>query len=70
MIGWAEEYAVPNVCVIAGQAVDDARKELETRPGVRVLTLTDRAWQPSEAYSRAALLVEEAAVEAGLGALQ
>ena len=70
VIDWAEEYAVPNVCVIAGQAVDDARKELETRPGVRVLTLTDRAWQPSEAYSRAALLVEEAAVEAGRGALQ
>ena len=70
VLDWAEEYAVPNVCVVAGQAVDDARKALEARPGVRVLTLTDRAWQPSEAYSRAALLVEEAAVEAGRGALQ
>ncbi len=70
VLDWAEEFAVPNVCVVAGQAVEDARKELEARPGVRVLTLTDRAWQPSEAYSRAALLVEEAAVEAGRGALQ
>jgi glycerate kinase len=70
VLDWAEEFAVPNVCVVVGQAVDDARKELEARPGVRVLTLTDRAWQPSEAYSRAALLVEEAAVEAGRGALQ
>jgi glycerate kinase len=69
VLDWAEEFAVPNVCVVAGQAVEDARKDLEARPGVRVLTLTDRAWQPSEAFSRAALLVEEAAVEAGRGAL-
>ena len=70
VLDWAEEFAVPNVCVVAGQVVDDTREELEARPGVRVLTLTDRVWQPSEAYSRAALLVEEAAVEAGRGALR
>jgi len=36
---------------------------------VQVLTLTERVWQPSEAYERAALLIEEAAIEAGRTAL-
>ena len=35
----------------------------------QVLALTDRAWQPAEAYERAALLLEEAAIEAGRTAL-
>jgi glycerate kinase len=34
-------------------------------PDVQVLTLTERVWQSSEAFTRAGLLVEEAAVEAG-----
>jgi hypothetical protein len=36
---------------------------------VNVLALTDRVWQTSEAFTRAALLVEEAAIEAGRTAL-
>jgi hypothetical protein len=39
------------------------------RPGVQVLALTDRVWQASETYTRTALLVEEAAIEAGRTAL-
>jgi len=34
-----------------------------------VLALTERVWQPEEAFERAALLVEEAALEAGRRAL-
>ena len=34
-----------------------------------VLALTDRVWQQSEAYERAALLVQEAAIEAARTAL-
>jgi hypothetical protein len=34
-----------------------------------VLALTDRVWQAGEAFTRAAILVEEAAVEAGRRAL-
>jgi hypothetical protein len=36
---------------------------------VQVLALTDRVWQAGEAFARAAVLVEEAAVEAGRRAL-
>jgi hypothetical protein len=49
--------------VIAGQVVADAREELEA-DGVLVLALSDRVWQASEAFTRAALLAEEAALEA------
>jgi hypothetical protein len=34
-----------------------------------VLTLTDRVWHAGDAYERAALLVEEAALEAGLATI-
>ena len=51
--------------VIAGQVTDDARARLAEIAGVQVLALTDRVWQPEEAFERAALLVEEATVEAG-----
>ena len=42
---------------------------LAARADVQVLALTDRVWQAGEAFARAALLVEEAAVEAGRAAL-
>ena len=51
--------------VIAGQATDEGRDELSVLGDVQLLTLTDRVWQAGEAFARAALLVEEAAVEAG-----
>ena len=67
MVGWV---GVPHVAVIAGQVTDDARAALEDRADVEVLALTDRVWQAGEAYTRAALLLEEAAVEASRTALQ
>jgi hypothetical protein len=36
---------------------------------VELFTLTDRVWQAGDAFARAALLVEEAAIEAGRHAL-
>jgi glycerate kinase len=69
VLAWADDFGVPNVAVIVGQANDEVRAELSTRSGVQVLTLADRAFQASEAYSRAAMLLEEAAIEAGRTAL-
>ncbi|HEY3832174.1 MAG TPA: glycerate kinase [Acidimicrobiia bacterium] len=53
------EYRV----VICGVADRETREQLEA-DGVRVLTLVDRAWDRDDAYTRAALLCEEAALEA------
>jgi glycerate kinase len=69
VFAWAKDLGVAQVAVIAGQVTDEARAMLGERPGLQVLALTDRVWQVSEAYSRAALLVEEAAIEAGRIAL-
>ena len=70
VLAWAGDLHVPRVAVIAGQVTDEARAALAARVDVDVLALTDRVWQAGEAYARAALLVEEAAVEAGRAALQ
>jgi glycerate kinase len=69
VLAWADDLDVDHVAIIAGQATDDARALLAGKPGVQVLALTDRVWQSSETYSRAALLVEEAAIEAARNAL-
>jgi glycerate kinase len=69
VLGWAADLGVPHVGVIAGQVTDEARAMLEPRADAGVLALTDRVWQAGEAYQRAALLVEEAAVEAACTAL-
>jgi hypothetical protein len=69
VLAWGADLKVPRVAVIAGQVTADARAALEERTDVDVLALTDRVWQAGEAYARAALLVEEAAVEAGRTAL-
>jgi glycerate kinase len=69
VLGWAADLGVPHVGVIAGQVTDEARAMLEPRADAGVLALTDRVWQAGEAYQRAALLVEEAAVEAARTAL-
>jgi glycerate kinase len=61
-LDWASEHGVAHRAVIAGQVVADARDELEARE-VLVLALSDRVWQASETFTRAALLVEEAALE-------
>jgi glycerate kinase len=68
VLAWTADLGVPRVAVIAGQVTDDARAAIDGRAGVEVLALTDRVWQAGEAYSRAALLVEEAALEAGRAA--
>jgi glycerate 2-kinase len=65
VVDWCEEYGVPAVTVIAGQVVEAARRQLVEGPGVSVFALTDRAYDEQEAFTRAALLVEEAALEAG-----
>jgi glycerate kinase len=69
VLAWCADLGIPRVAVIAGQVTDEARAALAERGDVDVLALTDRVWQAGEAYTRAALLVEEAAVEAGRAAL-
>jgi len=69
VLAWADELGVANVAIVAGQATDEARAALAEHAGVQVLALTDRVWQASETYTRTALLVEEAAIEAARNAL-
>jgi glycerate kinase len=68
-LAWADDFGVARVGIIAGQVTDEARTILAGRGNTQVLALTDRVWQNAEAYERAALLVEEAAIEAGRTAL-
>lgn len=65
VLEWSADSGVPHVAVIAGQVTADARDELAVHAGVQLLALTDRVWRAAETYSRAATLVEEAALEAG-----
>lgn len=58
----ATGFGVPRLGVIAGQVTDDARAAVAGIGEATVLALTDRVWQGGEAYSRAAVLVEEAAL--------
>jgi glycerate 2-kinase len=67
VLEWATDAGVPHVAVIAGQVTSDAREELALHAGAQLLALTDRVWQSAEAFSRAPVLVEEAALEAGRG---
>jgi glycerate 2-kinase len=69
VLDWAGEQGVSRRAVIAGQVTPEGRDELSVRGDVHLLALTDRVWQAGEAFSRAATLVEEAAVEAGRHAL-
>jgi glycerate kinase len=69
VLAWAEDLDVASVAIIAGQATDDVRATLADKRGVQVLALTDRVWQSSETFTRTALLVEEAAIEAARNAL-
>jgi glycerate kinase len=69
VLDWCDSADVDHVAIVAGQVTDDARAALAERANTQVLALTDRVWQASEAYTRAALLVEEAATEAARNAL-
>jgi glycerate kinase len=69
VIDWATSEGVPGCAVIAGQITGPGREELSVRGAIDAYALVDRVWQTGEAFSRAELLVEEAAVEAGRRAL-
>ena len=69
VLAWASDLDVTERAVIVGQANDEGREELAVHGPARLYVLTDRVWQAGEAYSRAAELVEEAAIEAGRAAL-
>ncbi|HEY3722818.1 MAG TPA: glycerate kinase [Acidimicrobiia bacterium] len=69
VLEWAADAGVAHRAAIVGQATDAAREEASVLGDVQVLALTDRVWQAGEAFARAAVLVEEAAVEAGRRAL-
>jgi glycerate 2-kinase len=65
VLEWAADAGVPHVAVIAGQVTADAREEMALHGGAHLLALTDRVWGAAETFSRTAILVEEAALEAG-----
>jgi glycerate kinase len=65
VLEWAAEEGVPNRAVVAGQVTPEAREEISVLGAVEVLALTDRVWQAGEAFARAGMLVEEAAIELG-----
>lgn len=67
VLEWAEAEGVAQRAVVVGQVAGDVAGLLP--PDVLVLSLTDRVWQAGEAFTRAAVLLEEAAVEAGRWAL-
>jgi glycerate kinase len=70
VVEWAAEAGVARRVVIVGQATSEGRDELSVLGDVQLFTLTDRVWQSGDALARAALLVEEAAIEAGRRALE
>jgi len=70
VVEWAAEAGVGKRVVIVGQATPEGRDELSVLGDVELFTLTDRVWQAGDAFARAALLVEEAAIEAGRHALE
>jgi glycerate kinase len=65
VLDWAADEGDAVRVVIAGQATQAGRDELSVLGDVQLLTLTERAWHSGDAFARAALLVEEAAIEAG-----
>ena len=64
VLEWAADEGVAERVVIVGQATQKGRDELSVLGDVQLLTLTERAWQSGDAFARAAVLVEEAAIEA------
>jgi glycerate kinase len=62
VLEWAGDLGIPHRGVIAGQITAEARDELSVL-GAWAEALVDRVWQSGEAFTRTALLVEEAAVD-------
>jgi glycerate kinase len=69
VLEWAAEEGVEKRAVIVGQATPEGREELSVLGNIQLLTLTERAWQAGDAFARAAMFVEEAALEAGRRAI-
>jgi glycerate kinase len=72
VLEWAASEGVGLRAVVAGRVADDLPSGDGADPrldGVLLLPLVDRVWQAGEAWSRAGLLAEEAAVEVGRWAL-
>jgi glycerate kinase len=67
VLALAEDMSVGDIAIVAGDVDDDTRASIGGR--ARVLSLVDRAYDRDDAFTRAALLVEEAAIEAGRAAL-
>jgi glycerate kinase len=65
VVARAADAGVGDVGVIVGDATGDARHELAQRSRAQLLALTDRVADPSDAFSNAAALVEEAALAMG-----
>ncbi|HEV7534859.1 MAG TPA: glycerate kinase, partial [Acidimicrobiia bacterium] len=73
VLEWVAAETMAYRAVVAGQVADGLSGGGDTDPlldDVRVLSLVDRVWQAGEAWARAGLLVEEAAVEIGRWALE
>jgi hypothetical protein len=68
VLEWAGDVGNPHRAVIAGQITADARDELSVL-GAWGEALVDRVWQSGEAFTRTALLVEEAALDLARRAL-
>ena len=68
VLEWAGDLGIAHRGVIAGQITAEARDELSVL-GAWADALTDRVWQSGEAFTRTALLVEEAAVDLARRAL-
>ena len=62
----AAEYGIAQRIVICGVAEPEVRAILEAQ-GVSVFAIADRAWDIDDAFVRAELLCEEAALECGVG---
>ncbi|HET9771171.1 MAG TPA: glycerate kinase [Acidimicrobiia bacterium] len=70
VLEWAGSEGVAHRAVVAGQVAELDGEDGPVLDDVLVLSLVDRVWQAGEAWSRAGLLAEEAAVEVGRWALQ
>jgi glycerate kinase len=64
----AEEWEIPNRAIICGEATADVRPVIAAT-GAIVYPLVERVWNAGEAFARAELLCEEAAIEATRHAL-
>ena len=65
VLEWAADVGIPHRAVIAGQVTSEGRDEAVVLGASPVLALVDRVWQAGEAFARAEVLVEEAALEVG-----